>query len=135
MADTSHPQTIRLMEKLKNRDITVLVNGRSTHNFINQTVVSKLGLPLVCDTTFQVMMANKEKIDCSGKCISLTLFIQDQPITTDFYVLVQWLETLGPVETDYQKLTMSFQLQGKRCQFQGVKQAETAPLQSNESHQ
>ncbi|KAL5819887.1 hypothetical protein ACOSQ4_023729 [Xanthoceras sorbifolium] len=87
MTDTSHPQTIRLMEKLKNRDITVLVNGRSTHNFIDQTVVSKLGLPLVCDTTFQVMMANKEKIDCSGKCLSLTLFIQDQPITADFYVL------------------------------------------------
>lgn len=33
---------------------------------------------------------------------------------------VQWLETLGPVMTDYKKLTLQFEDQGSIVKFQGI---------------
>ncbi|KAL6340300.1 hypothetical protein AAG906_040737 [Vitis piasezkii] len=45
IAGTKHPQTIRVLGKLKNKNVTVLINGGSTHNFIDQAIVSKFGLP------------------------------------------------------------------------------------------
>jgi len=41
---TEHPHTIRVLGKLKNKDVTVLIDGGSTHNFIDQSIVSQFGL-------------------------------------------------------------------------------------------
>ncbi|KAJ0051454.1 hypothetical protein Pint_03499 [Pistacia integerrima] len=38
---TEHPQTIRVLGKLKNKHVTVLIDGGNTHNFIDQAIVSK----------------------------------------------------------------------------------------------
>lgn len=35
MARTKHPQTIRILGKLKNKEVTILIDGGSTHNFID----------------------------------------------------------------------------------------------------
>jgi hypothetical protein len=43
---TEHPQTIRVLGKLKNKNVTVLIDGGNTHNFIDQAIVSRLGLPV-----------------------------------------------------------------------------------------
>lgn len=60
MAGTNHPQTIRLLGKIRNNPITVLIDGGSTHNFIDQQVVSKYNLPIVHDKSFQVTVANRK---------------------------------------------------------------------------
>ena len=39
-----HPQTLRVMGNLRNKSVTVLIDGGNTHNFINQAVVTKFGL-------------------------------------------------------------------------------------------
>ena len=87
MAGTTHPQTFRVIGKIGNKDITVLIDGGITHNFIDQTVVSKWGLPVVRDKVFQVMVGNKEKIECTGRCLGLSLTIQGYTIQSDFYIL------------------------------------------------
>lgn len=142
MAGATHPRTLRLQGVLKNREVTVLIDGRSTHNFIDQSIVYSLGLPVVRDRTFQVMVGNRETISCSGRCLSLTLGIQNQRVQADFYVLpvaacpivlgVQWLETLGPVEMDYKKLTMRFIHRGRPCSFQGLDKFGLEPLGDTE---
>ncbi|KAJ0089041.1 hypothetical protein Patl1_33287 [Pistacia atlantica] len=53
-----HPQTIRVLGKLKNKHVTVLIDGGSTHNFIDRAIVSKFELLVIQDTKFQVMVAN-----------------------------------------------------------------------------
>lgn len=108
----------------------MLIDGSSTYNFLDQSVVIKCGLPAIRDKTLQLMVRNREKVDCSGRCQALTLEIQGHPIQAEFFVLsvaacqavlgVQWLETLGPVETDYRQLKMTFQQNGKVCTFQGL---------------
>ena len=87
MAGTEHPQTLRVSGKLKNKEVIVLIDGGRTHNFIDQSIVSKFGLPVVRDKKLQVMVANREKIECIGQCQALTLIIQELPVTTDFYIL------------------------------------------------
>ncbi|KAH7536709.1 hypothetical protein FEM48_Zijuj03G0015100 [Ziziphus jujuba var. spinosa] len=115
----------RLIEKL-------LIDGRSTHNFIDQAVVTKYGLPVEKSKKFHVMVANKERIECVGLCHALTMKIQGCLVTTDYYMLpmaafpivldVQWLVTLGSIETDYAPLTMTFKQDGIIHTFQGVQQ-------------
>jgi hypothetical protein len=83
---TNHPQTIKVIGKLKNQDIIVLIDGGSTHNFLDQSVVLRLGLPVTRDKKFRVMVANHEKIECSGRCLGLTMIIQGCTIQTVFYV-------------------------------------------------
>lgn len=56
--------------------------------------------------------------------------IQEATIEQDLYVLpmeganlvlgVQWLETLGPVVTNYKELTLQFEKQGSKVTFQGI---------------
>jgi hypothetical protein len=84
---TEHPQTIRVLGKLKNKNVTVLIDGGSTHNFIDQALVSRFGLPVTQGKQLQVMVANREKIECAGQCHDLTLIIQGLPVTTDYYIL------------------------------------------------
>ena len=71
----------------------------------------KLGLKVSRQEKIQVVVANKEKIECAGLCKGLAIVIQGCPIVANFYVLpvaacpmvlgIQWLATLGSVEMDY----------------------------------
>lgn len=81
-------------------------------------MVTKFKLLVTLDQNLQVMVTNRGKIERTRKCLGLTLLIQDYPIHDNFYVLpvtacqvvlgVQWLATLGLIETDYIESTMSF---------------------------
>ena len=52
MSGANHPQTICVISRLKNKEVTVLIDGGGTHNFIDQSIVSNFGLPMVRDGTF-----------------------------------------------------------------------------------
>ncbi|KAL5822632.1 hypothetical protein ACOSQ4_020532 [Xanthoceras sorbifolium] len=142
MSGTMYPQMIRVMGKLRNKEIIMLVDGGSTHNFIDQTVAEKFGLPIIRDKKFQIMAGNKERIECTSRYLALTFMIQGHPVQADFYILpvtacqailgVQWLETLGPIEMDYKQLTMSFKHKGYACTFHRFKQNELAPISDKE---
>jgi len=131
IAGAEHPQTLRMLGNLKNKSVTVLIDRGSTHNFINQAVVSKFRLPVNRSKQFQVMVANREKITCNGQCQGLTLNIQGQTVTANYYILpvtacqlvlgVQWLETLGPIEMDFKQLTMSYKRQRETHTLHGLR--------------
>jgi hypothetical protein len=131
IASAEHPQTIQVLGKLQNKSLIMLIDGGSTHNFIDQAIATRFGLPIVRDRKL------RERVECAGHCQGIRLSIQVITITTDYYVLpvaacqvvlgVQWLETLGPVETDYKQLTITFKIDGVRHTLQGLGQeAETS---------
>lgn len=88
------------------------------------------------------MIGNREHIECTRKSLGLTLIVQGCPIRADFYILpvaacpvvlgVQWLETLGLVETNYYQLTMTFQQDGQQHTFQGVSRSGLELLETKE---
>ncbi|KAL5775655.1 hypothetical protein ACOSP7_013212 [Xanthoceras sorbifolium] len=142
LAGTAHPQTFRVIRKIGNRELIVLIDGGSTHNFIDQSIVTRFGLPIVHDKVFQVTVGNKEIIESAGRCMRLFLSIQGFTIRANFYILlvatcqavlgVQWLETLGPIETDYKRLSMSFTQAGKTHVLRGLNCSELAPISDKE---
>ena len=88
------------------------------------------------------MVANREKIECAEQCLNLTITIHNHPIQANFYVLpvsayqavlgVEWLATLGPIKTDYGKLTMTFTQNGQTHTFRGIGRLELTALNEKE---
>ncbi|KAI9187372.1 hypothetical protein LWI28_027346 [Acer negundo] len=88
------------------------------------------------------MIANREKLECGGRCRSLTSTIQGHTVTADYFVLlvvacqvvlgVQWLEKLGPIEIDYRQLIMTFKEGGKSLTFKGLRHVKREVLANNE---
>jgi len=142
MTGTDHPQTFRVTGRIGHTGIIILIDGGSTHNFIDQSVAAKLGLRVVRGRTFKVTVGNKEVIECTGRCLGLSISIQGITIRADFFVLpvaacqavlgVQWLRTLGPIETDYKTLRMSFKQNGKIHVLTGLSSTDLAPLGEKE---
>ncbi|KAJ8751592.1 hypothetical protein K2173_016841 [Erythroxylum novogranatense] len=140
-----NPQTLRLYGKMNNKDLVVLIDSGSSYNFIEQRVATKFGLPMDSTKKFQIVIANTDRVECLGVCKGVRINIQGCPIIADFFVLpkaacpvvlgVQWLETLGPIQTDYKKLTMSFNLDGVRYIFNGMRNREMEALTEKESQQ
>lgn len=138
IAGTDHPQTLQVIGFLKSKPITVLIDGGNTHNFIDQTTIARYGLPVEKEAKLEVIVANKERINCLGKCKAVLIKIQRCQIITDFYVFpvaacslvlgVQWLATLGPIQIDYSKLLMSFKIDGTLHIFQGIKKSSLEPF-------
>nr|GEW31532.1 putative unclassified retrotransposon protein [Tanacetum cinerariifolium] len=91
-----NPHTLRLPGKIKNKEVVVLIDGGSTHNFIDQALAGRFGLVVETDTLLKV------------------------------------LKTLGPVEMDYEQLTIGFHLAGSSHKLQGLKGSELVALKTNE---
>lgn len=75
IAGADHPQTLRVVGTLRNRPLILLIDSGSSHNFIDNDVISQFGLPVENSSWLQVMEANKDPIDCVGQCKALTLNI------------------------------------------------------------
>ena len=70
--------------------------------------------------------------------------IQGQIVTTDYYILrvtafqlvlgIQWLETLGPIEMDFKRLTMGYKKHGDTYTLQGMKKVNIGALINKEFH-
>ncbi|XP_076897827.1 uncharacterized protein LOC143551249 [Bidens hawaiensis] len=116
---------------------------RISNNFIDQALVDHFGLTVEQDTPFKVVVAYREQVSCAGRVRGFSIKVQGHIISTDFFVLpvavcpvvlgVQWLKTLGPVEIDYEKLTIGFHLAGSTHTLQGLKGSELAALKSHEA--
>jgi hypothetical protein len=97
---------------------TPLIDGGSTHNFVQDRVAKFLNLKIQPTNTLQVMVGNGSEIERHQRCPRVRLAIQGQIFDIDLYVLpisggdlvlgIQWLKELGPVVTDFAKLTMRF---------------------------
>ena len=91
--------------------LMLLVDGGSTHNFVQQQLVTQLGLPCRSTLPLRVMVGNGHHVECTTICEAVPISIQDIEFTVDLYVLpiaganvvlgVQWLKTLGPIIIDY----------------------------------
>ncbi|XP_061341120.1 uncharacterized protein LOC133287507 [Gastrolobium bilobum] len=125
------PQTLRFNGFIGKSEIVLLVDGGSTHNFVQPRVVSDLQLPILNDKQFDVMVGNGQILKCEGFCSAVPVQVQQHVFLVDCYVLsiqgadlvlgVQWLQLLGPIVLDYQKLSMEFSWEGESIRLQGDK--------------
>lgn len=123
-AGTFNPRTIRMTGWLQGRPLLILINSGSTHNFIQESVMSRLGFEVQTLTEFRVFIGSGEYLVSKEVCRQMSITIQNTVITEDLFVLsmgdanivlgIQWLEKLEAVTTNHKELTMEFHEGNKR---------------------
>lgn len=122
MEGTFSPQTFCLLGSIHHQQLVILVDGGSTHNFIQTRMARFLALPSSPTTSLRVMVGNGSTLDCDTVSHQVPFSIQGNSFTLDLFHLplcgvdivlgMQWLKLLGPITTDYAALTMTFHYMG-----------------------
>lgn len=85
LTGTPNQQTMHVRGYLGTIRVMVLMDSGSTHNFLNPQVAEKLGLKPTYIRRMQVTIANGEKINCTGMCAGVSLWLQGEPFSIDFF--------------------------------------------------
>ncbi|KAG6430462.1 hypothetical protein SASPL_108530 [Salvia splendens] len=123
------PRAIRLKGRINDSEVSVLIDGGSTHNFIQPAVAERLSLCVHPIIPFRVFVGNGESLRCSHACLRTPITMQGYSFEIDLFILqvkgpdvilgVQWLQELGDVTKNYQHLTMKFDLGDRPIFLQG----------------
>ena len=121
LTGTLKPTTMRLMAWIGKHEVSLLVDSGSSHNFVNPNVMKRVGMRGSEIESFDVMVANGEKLQC-GKVVKINVqearMVADLPIlaVVDLNMILgnAWLRGLGRVLHNYEDMTMEFQLGGKK---------------------
>ncbi|GJS16374.1 ty3-gypsy retrotransposon protein [Tanacetum coccineum] len=109
-------------------DVHVLIDNRSTHNFVQPDIVERMCLPVQMTKAFKVYIGSEEFLLCENVCSQTTLSMQGLTMEVDIYVLpmkgpalvlgIQWMQKLGKVTHDYAQQTMKFTLVNTKYSLQ-----------------
>jgi len=73
LARITTPQTIKIEGHIKKKKVIVLIDSRSTHNFIHCKIAKELNCFLYPAPECQVMVESGGTIYCYGKCHNIKL--------------------------------------------------------------
>ncbi|VFQ85818.1 unnamed protein product [Cuscuta campestris] len=123
------PRALKVVGTITGNPVQILIDGGSTHSFIQPSVVERLSLNTAPVTPFRVYVGNGESLPCRLMCESVGLEIQSYSFSVDLYVLqihgpdivlgIQWLQGLGKIGHDYGALTMEFRAGDRIITFRG----------------
>jgi hypothetical protein len=126
----AQPQTLKLRGHIKKENVTILVDTRSTHNFININVAKRLNLFVYPVTDIRV------------KCHKVKLQIGDYELESRFYTVplggvdvvlgIQWLQTLGTYSANHHKQFIKFKWEKRRYKLYGFQPHPTQIMSSRE---
>nr|GLL27473.1 uncharacterized protein LOC112097934 [Ipomoea trifida] len=129
MAGPGTPHSLRLIGIIHNENLQVLIDGGSTHNFIQPQIAERLNIPIQAIPPFRVYIGNGDSLQCSQSCLDVPLSLQGHVFSVTLFILpikgpdivlgIQWLQDLGRVTHDYAGVSMEFMWQGVTIQLQG----------------
>jgi hypothetical protein len=135
LARISTPQTLNIEGYIKKKNVIVLIDSGSTHNFIHYKLAKALNCFIYPAPEFQVMFAYGGTISCSGKCnkINLTMgeYVMNSPMIDIPMVVLQWLQSLGTMDFNFQEIFMKFSLEGKEIELRGIIGKPSKVISSN----
>ena len=130
LSGQSTPETLRITGRIANHHVVILVDGGSTHNFVQEHLVKSLGLTPQPTPTLRVLVGNGNEVECFQVFLNVAVHIQGINFSVDLHVLplcgtdivfgVQWLKSLSPVLTNYNILTMKFIHDGQLIELKGA---------------
>lgn len=126
----SNPKTMKLRGKIEGKEIIVLIDPGATHNFISLNLVKLLGLVIEDSGGFGVSLGNGEMIKGNGVCKEVSVQLDGRLVVceeflplelgaSDVILGIKWLETLGPVTTNWKTQVMQFELGGSNITLKG----------------
>ncbi|XP_075095483.1 uncharacterized protein LOC142173741 [Nicotiana tabacum] len=122
--------TIRVIVYNQKRAINILIDGGSTHNFVDSNFAIKMGWHIETYRPQNVSVADGSIVQVSQICRRIEWLMQRAVYTSDFLLFpigssdmvlgVQWLFELGDIKFNYRKLSLEFEYQGKMLKVQGI---------------
>lgn len=119
--------TLRFQGQIGKISVQVLVDGRSSNNFIQPRIAKFLKLLVQPAPGFKVLVGNGQYLTAEGVITELPVLIQGHKLTVPVYLLpvagtylilgTTWLATLGPHVADYADMTIKFIHHGKFVTF------------------
>lgn len=87
---SSHPKTIRIIGRVENQRVVILIDSGSTHNFLDSSIVKKTQLLLNQESIIKVQLANGEQLLSESKCAGVRVEMQQFSFITEAFVIVIW---------------------------------------------
>ncbi|KAJ0578410.1 putative nucleotidyltransferase, Ribonuclease H [Helianthus annuus] len=122
--------TMKVLGSIGNKQLRILIDSGSTHNFVNEQLAMKLKCALKPIDNVTVGVANGTEIVCANYSPNFQWFMQGMWFTTDVLVIpldsydmvlgVQWLLTLGSIVWNFMDMTMQFTIGNTQCSLKGV---------------
>lgn len=132
-------KTITLTGRRGNQKFSILVDGGSTHSFLDEHTATKRRCELVKTKPMKVQVANGNLLKSRYECSDFSWKIDDKEFKTsvrtlpmggyDLVLGVDWPGSLGLVTFNYKKLVLQFNYQGKVVTLQGNGSADRPRLQ------
>lgn len=121
---------MRLVGFYGKKELHILVDPGSTHNFLDINIPNQIGCPLEATKPMSVKAATGDTLLTKYRYPTFKWSVQGSSFTTeirtvpldccDFVLRVQWLCTLGPILWDFLNLRMEFTLSGTKHMLRGV---------------
>lgn len=124
------PCLMQMKAQLGNIEVSLLVDGGASHNFINSKVVASLGLVEEDIGSRKVEIANGNQTRYDALVRGVNMKVQGIKIVADLNVLDMlvpevilgngWLRSIERVLVDYESMTMEFHVNGKKKKWAAV---------------
>ena len=102
---------MRVIGHVNKRDLHILIDSESTHNFFDVEMAKKLRCTLISINPMRVDVANGSSISCVSACKGLSWTLQGTKFQIDVLLLslencdmvleVQWLEMLREIKWNF----------------------------------
>lgn len=100
LAGIEQLRSLRIWGKVREKQVHVLIDNGSTHNFVRTEVAERLNLPLEEISQFRVYVGNGESLICKHRCQQLELELQGTKFLVNLYILpIQGPELASPRHT------------------------------------
>ncbi|KAI0501179.1 hypothetical protein KFK09_016122 [Dendrobium nobile] len=123
-----HP-TMKMEGEIEGCKVRVLFDSGATHNSLAYRVAEQLSLEVIASKEVEVTICTGQKARIYGKCKGVTIILQGEVVTQDFLLIdlenadailgMQWLQSLGDMEVNWEKLMVKYNSNGRRVALQG----------------
>ncbi|GKC53699.1 putative mitochondrial protein [Tanacetum coccineum] len=109
-------QTMRVVRFVGKFKIHILIDTSSTHNFVNESVVKRIGCNLQTTCPLLVIVAGEKNLVSNTMCSAFKWTLQGEIFTASVMLLplggcdmvlgIQWLSTLGDIKCNFKEVRM-----------------------------
>ncbi|KAF3781050.1 hypothetical protein EJ110_NYTH35508 [Nymphaea thermarum] len=122
MNDPQEPDAMKVVGRVGNLDVLVLLDSGATHNFVGEHIADRLGSIVQEQSALRILVANGDSLPCTRRCTDVELTLQKVPFKVELLVVplpnvdiilgVKWLKTLGRVWWDFSTMEMCLPKEG-----------------------
>jgi len=135
-------QAMRVNGHARKKQIHILIDSGSTHNFLDENLAKKLGCKLETMTAQSVTIVNGNRMQCHYACREFKWTLHSTEFQYEVYLLplgacdlvlgVQWLSTLGTIKWNFSQMRMKFTYATRLHKLRGMNKG-VAQLMSQEN--